>query len=143
MALGAQMMPPAVVVILIIFSRNHNTIASKLLAINEKGAYSYPPSTDPVKLRKQDDDIFNKARNINGAVKRCFHEAASDVETLARSRLVCQHRLGRLRCHHSQHSARRKRVGTVRPKLSLAPALADIPYSGTSAQKSGTRTAPG
>lgn len=40
MALDAQMMPPAVVVILIIFSRNHNTIASKLLAINEKGAYS-------------------------------------------------------------------------------------------------------
>ncbi|KAL8276909.1 hypothetical protein RQP46_010737 [Phenoliferia psychrophenolica] len=62
-----MMMPPAVIVILIIFSRNHNSIAQKLLEINEKGTYTSPPPTDPVKLRKQDDDIFNKARNVNVA----------------------------------------------------------------------------
>ncbi|KAM0748029.1 linoleate diol synthase [Meredithblackwellia eburnea MCA 4105] len=65
-----MMMPPAVVVLLIIFSRNHNTIAHRLLCINEAGFYV--PETKlstltPDQLARQDEDIFQKARNINVA----------------------------------------------------------------------------
>ncbi|KAI5476094.1 linoleate diol synthase [Pseudohyphozyma bogoriensis] len=61
-----MMMPPSVVAILIIFSRNHNHIASRLLQINEKGEYTQDiASLSPEKLAAQDEDIFQRARNVN------------------------------------------------------------------------------
>ncbi|KAG9026836.1 hypothetical protein FRB95_008385 [Tulasnella sp. JGI-2019a] len=60
------MMPPSTPALLIMFSRNHNYIATKLLQINERGTYTDPPpSDDPAALMTQDDDIFNKARLVN------------------------------------------------------------------------------
>ncbi|CAG7848099.1 Psi-producing oxygenase A AltName: Full=Fatty acid oxygenase ppoA; Includes: RecName: Full=Linoleate 8R-lipoxygenase; Includes: RecName: Full=9,12-octadecadienoate 8-hydroperoxide 8R-isomerase [Serendipita indica DSM 11827] len=78
-------MPPAVLAVLIVFSRNHNYVALRLLEINEARQYTSPSisppksnhvgadqifptlSGDPDKLRAQDDDIFNRARLINCA----------------------------------------------------------------------------
>ncbi|KAL8283791.1 hypothetical protein RQP46_005223 [Phenoliferia psychrophenolica] len=90
-----MMMTPAVCTLLIVFSRNHNLIAERLLAFNEKGTYatSFPstsnptapsgstapgapgaptgstpagtPAQDPKAI--QDEDIFQIARNINVA----------------------------------------------------------------------------
>ncbi|KAK4962199.1 hypothetical protein LTR28_004678 [Elasticomyces elasticus] len=45
------MMPPGVVALLIMFSRNHNTIVESILSVNEQG--------------KQDKDIFQISRNVN------------------------------------------------------------------------------
>lgn len=60
------LMPPATPALLVIFSRNHNYIAQRLLQLNEKGTYSDPPpSGDPAALMNQDDDIFNRARLVN------------------------------------------------------------------------------
>ncbi|KAG8877662.1 hypothetical protein FRB98_006589 [Tulasnella sp. 332] len=57
------LMPPSTPALLIIFSRNHNYIATKLLQINEQGTYRNPPPTnDLAALITQDDEIFNKAR---------------------------------------------------------------------------------
>ncbi|KAG8842829.1 hypothetical protein FRB96_004714 [Tulasnella sp. 330] len=59
-------MPPSTPALLIMFSRNHNYIATKLLQINERGTYRNPPPTDdPAALMNQDDEIFNKARLVN------------------------------------------------------------------------------
>lgn len=59
-------MPPSTAALLVVFSRNHNHIAERILQINENGAYSDPPSADdPAALMNQDDDIFNRARLVN------------------------------------------------------------------------------
>ncbi|KAL8280949.1 hypothetical protein RQP46_006628 [Phenoliferia psychrophenolica] len=76
-----MMMTPAVCTLLIIFSRNHNLIAERLLAFNEKGTYvkSFPTTGNPTAASGstgtsaqdpkaiQDEDIFQIARNINVA----------------------------------------------------------------------------
>ncbi|KAH9056263.1 linoleate diol synthase [Lactarius vividus] len=66
-------LPPAVCVILVLFSRNHNYIANKLFEINERQTYIKPddiPHTDKERTKKindQDEDIFQTARLINCA----------------------------------------------------------------------------
>ncbi|KAH8986848.1 linoleate diol synthase [Lactarius akahatsu] len=66
-------LPPAVCVILVLFSRNHNHIANKLFEINERQTYIKPgdiPHTDKDRAKKiadQDEDIFQTARLINCA----------------------------------------------------------------------------
>ncbi|KAH9056259.1 linoleate diol synthase [Lactarius vividus] len=68
-----MLLPPAVCVILVLFSRNHNYIANKLLEINERQTYTKPEHilpTDPDRAKKiaeQDEDIFQTARLINCA----------------------------------------------------------------------------
>ncbi|KAH8104009.1 linoleate diol synthase [Cristinia sonorae] len=65
------LLPPAVCVILVLFNRNHNYIAKKLLEINERGTYKDPdtiPSDDPTRdatLLAQEESIFQTARLIN------------------------------------------------------------------------------
>ncbi|KAF8159445.1 linoleate diol synthase [Crassisporium funariophilum] len=65
------LLPPAVCVLLVLFSRNHNYIATKLLDINERGTYVDPASIsadDPAakaKLLDQEEEIFQTARLIN------------------------------------------------------------------------------
>lgn len=80
-------MPPAVMALLLVYSRNHNFVAEKLLAINERGTFrewsSDPADPDVMKAevdedfraarlkamkaqkKAQDDEIFHTARLIN------------------------------------------------------------------------------
>ncbi|KAK5108141.1 hypothetical protein LTR62_008737 [Meristemomyces frigidus] len=60
-----MLMPPGVVALLILFSRNHNTIAQNLLSINEEGKYKDWESLDKKGQAWQDEDIFQLSRNIN------------------------------------------------------------------------------
>ncbi|KAI0302469.1 heme peroxidase [Russula brevipes] len=55
-------MPPAVCALLIIFNRNHNYVAEKILSINEGGNYKPLPLSDPA---AQDEEIFQRARLVN------------------------------------------------------------------------------
>ncbi|KAG6815996.1 hypothetical protein H0H87_009602, partial [Tephrocybe sp. NHM501043] len=59
-------LPPATSVLLVLFSRNHNYIAERLLKINERKQWSDPPPTDPAKRALQDEQIFQTARLVNG-----------------------------------------------------------------------------
>ncbi|KAJ3150057.1 hypothetical protein HDU86_006781 [Geranomyces michiganensis] len=60
-------MPPGVVALLIMFSRNHNHIASRLYQINELEKYKpWESLAENADQRKwQDEDIFQIARNVN------------------------------------------------------------------------------
>ncbi|KAF2107719.1 heme peroxidase [Lophiotrema nucula] len=60
-----MMMPPGVVAVLIMFSRNHNEIARSILQINEDGKYKPWTTLDEAKQKEQDEDVFQIARNIN------------------------------------------------------------------------------
>ncbi|KAF8265060.1 linoleate diol synthase [Lactarius quietus] len=68
-----MLLPPAVCVLLVLFGRNHNYIANKLLEINERQTYTKPENIsldDPDRAKKisdQDEDIFQTARLINCA----------------------------------------------------------------------------
>jgi linoleate 10R-lipoxygenase len=65
------LLPPAVCVILVLFSRNHNYIAKKLLEINERGTFVDPSTLDAndekqkKKLMDQDEELFQVSRLIN------------------------------------------------------------------------------
>ncbi|KAJ3760774.1 heme peroxidase [Lentinula raphanica] len=59
-------LPPAASALLVVLSRNHNYIAETLLKINERGTWSDPPPTDEKARARQDEDIFQTARLING-----------------------------------------------------------------------------
>jgi len=65
------LLPPAVCTLLVLFSRNHNYIANKLLEINERGTYKNPDTIrldDPLRVKQiaeQEEDIFQTARLIN------------------------------------------------------------------------------
>ncbi|KIM21654.1 hypothetical protein M408DRAFT_333328 [Serendipita vermifera MAFF 305830] len=77
------MMGPAVGALLVVFCRNHNYVALRLLEINERKGYTQPAIKPPKvnsigadklfpgfaadKLAVQDDDLFNRARLINCA----------------------------------------------------------------------------
>ncbi|KDQ11187.1 hypothetical protein BOTBODRAFT_35487 [Botryobasidium botryosum FD-172 SS1] len=59
-------LPRAAWVILILFNRNHNYIARRLLEENEHGKWLDPAKLDGDQdLREQDDEIFELARRIN------------------------------------------------------------------------------
>jgi hypothetical protein len=68
-----MLLPPAVCILLVLFNRNHNYIANKLLEINERQTYTKPesiPLGEPDRAKKisdQDEDIFQTARLINCA----------------------------------------------------------------------------
>ncbi|KAF9004668.1 heme peroxidase [Cyathus striatus] len=59
------LMPPASCALLVLLSRNHNYIAEKILAINERGNLVSPPPEDPEARQKQDDEIFHRSRLVN------------------------------------------------------------------------------
>ncbi|ESK84894.1 heme peroxidase [Moniliophthora roreri MCA 2997] len=60
------LLPPAVCVILVLFSRNHNYIAEKLLEINERGTFRDPSKIESrEELMKQDEELFQTARLVN------------------------------------------------------------------------------
>ncbi|KAL4262777.1 Heme peroxidase [Pleurotus pulmonarius] len=59
-------LPPATSTLLVLFSRNHNLIADKILKINERKRWTDPPPTDPAARALQDEEIFQTARLING-----------------------------------------------------------------------------
>ncbi|KAL0959661.1 hypothetical protein HGRIS_011363 [Hohenbuehelia grisea] len=59
-------LPAATSVLLVVFSRNHNYIAEKLLKINERGRWTDPPPSDPKARALQDEEIFQTTRLING-----------------------------------------------------------------------------
>ncbi|EIW79353.1 putative linoleate diol synthase [Coniophora puteana RWD-64-598 SS2] len=63
------LLPPACCVLLVLFSRNHNYIAKRLLEINERGSWADPATlqNSPDKLLKQDEEIFQIARLCNCA----------------------------------------------------------------------------
>ncbi|KAF9553362.1 heme peroxidase [Agrocybe pediades] len=58
-------LPPATSVLLVLFSRNHNYIAEKILKINERKRWSDPPPTDEAKRAQQDEEIFQTAKLVN------------------------------------------------------------------------------
>ncbi|KAF9477868.1 heme peroxidase [Pholiota conissans] len=59
-------LPPAASVLLVMYSRNHNYIAEKILKINERKRWTDPPPTDPALRALQDEEIFQTARLVNG-----------------------------------------------------------------------------
>ncbi|EGN96758.1 hypothetical protein SERLA73DRAFT_93339 [Serpula lacrymans var. lacrymans S7.3] len=61
------LLPPAVCVILVLFSRNHNYIAKRLLEINERGKWFDPSTLTEAKRVKQEEEIFQISRLINCA----------------------------------------------------------------------------
>ncbi|KAH9857342.1 linoleate diol synthase [Lenzites betulinus] len=62
------LLPPAVCVLLVLFSRNHNFIARKLLELNERETYCVDlTKADAAQLARQEEDLFQTARLINCA----------------------------------------------------------------------------
>ncbi|KAF8579879.1 heme peroxidase [Ramaria rubella] len=59
-------LPPAASALLVVLSRNHNYVADMLLKVNEKKLWSDPPPEDPALRTKQDEEIFQTARLVNG-----------------------------------------------------------------------------
>ncbi|KAL0061354.1 hypothetical protein AAF712_011812 [Marasmius tenuissimus] len=59
-------LPPCASALLVILSRNHNFVADTILKINERGRWTDPPPEDPTARAKQDEEIFQTARLING-----------------------------------------------------------------------------
>ncbi|KAI6041267.1 heme peroxidase, partial [Pisolithus marmoratus] len=62
-------LPPAISALLVLFNRNHNYIARRLLEINERGTWDDPSMESPhsPKMIKQDEEIFQIARLCNCA----------------------------------------------------------------------------
>ncbi|KAJ3920728.1 linoleate diol synthase [Lentinula edodes] len=59
------LLPPAVCVLLVLFSRNHNYIAKKLFDINERKKYKDPSTLSGDALVAQDEELFQTARLVN------------------------------------------------------------------------------
>ncbi|CAO3586362.1 unnamed protein product [Absidia cylindrospora] len=57
--------PPGVAALLVLFSRNHNYIAKKLLEINENGRFSYGPGKPLATEKALDEELFQTARLVN------------------------------------------------------------------------------
>ncbi|TVY47189.1 Psi-producing oxygenase A [Lachnellula occidentalis] len=60
-----MMMPPGVVAVLLMFSRNHNHVAENLFTVNEQGKYKPWEKLNDEQKAWQDNDIFQLSRNIN------------------------------------------------------------------------------
>ena len=54
--------PPGVNVLLVLYSRFHNHVATMLAEINEDGRFSIAPDADAKAIKKRDNDIFQTAR---------------------------------------------------------------------------------
>ncbi|KAK0188989.1 linoleate diol synthase [Armillaria mellea] len=59
------LLPPAVCVLLVLFSRNHNYIAQKLFEVNEHGTFVDPSTLSQEDAREQDEELFQTARLVN------------------------------------------------------------------------------
>ncbi|KDQ52925.1 hypothetical protein JAAARDRAFT_162433 [Jaapia argillacea MUCL 33604] len=83
-------MPPSVCALLVIFSRNHNYVAEKLLAINEKGTYKDPASLSGDALAAQDEEIFQRTRLVNSGffVQAIFADYVGAILGLVRDGLT-------------------------------------------------------
>ncbi|KAG1459718.1 hypothetical protein G6F46_007530 [Rhizopus delemar] len=64
--------PPGVSALIVVFSRNHNYIAKKLLEINENERFSYGPGKALATEEEQDEKLFQTARLINNG---CYANA--------------------------------------------------------------------
>ncbi|PCH41929.1 heme peroxidase [Wolfiporia cocos MD-104 SS10] len=64
-----KFMPPAAGALLVLFCRNHNFVASRILALNERNTFVAPEKLagDAAKLKAQDDELFARARLVNTA----------------------------------------------------------------------------
>ncbi|KAK0488988.1 linoleate diol synthase [Armillaria novae-zelandiae] len=60
-----MLLPPAVCVLLVLFSRNHNYIAQKLYEVNEHGTFVDPSTLSKEDAGKQDEELFQTARLVN------------------------------------------------------------------------------
>ena len=60
-----MMMPPGVVVVLLMFSRNHNHVAESLLTVNEDGKYK------PWDQLSEED----QKKSVSSCVKKRWHES--------------------------------------------------------------------
>ncbi|KAK0238937.1 linoleate diol synthase [Armillaria nabsnona] len=60
-----MLLPPAVCVLLVLFSRNHNYIAQKLYEVNEHDTFVDPSTLSGEDARKQDEELFQTARLVN------------------------------------------------------------------------------
>ena len=58
-------MPPQTIALLLVFARNHNSIASDLFAINERAKYKPADKCQPDELASQDENLFQRAKLIN------------------------------------------------------------------------------
>ncbi|KAL0633266.1 hypothetical protein Q9L58_007819 [Maublancomyces gigas] len=61
-------LPPAVSVMVIMYSRFHNYAARTLAAINEDGRFSLPANPDAVAVKKRDEDLFQVARLVTNGL---------------------------------------------------------------------------
>ncbi|KAJ7074134.1 linoleate diol synthase [Mycena amicta] len=59
------LLPPAVCVLLVLFSRNHNYIAKRMYEINERGTYRDPTTLTDENRSAQDEELFQTARLVN------------------------------------------------------------------------------
>ncbi|KAF7308570.1 Heme peroxidase [Mycena chlorophos] len=59
------LLPPAVCVLLVLFSRNHNYIAQRIYEINERGNYKDPKDLTEKERAAQDEELFQTARLVN------------------------------------------------------------------------------
>ncbi|PFH53338.1 hypothetical protein AMATHDRAFT_187988 [Amanita thiersii Skay4041] len=57
--------PPTTSALLVLFNRNHNYIAERLLSINERKRWIDPPPTDEGARNRQDEEIFQLAKLVN------------------------------------------------------------------------------
>lgn len=55
-------LPPIICVLVVMYARFHNHVASTLAAINEGGKFTLPNPADAVALKKRDEDLFQVAR---------------------------------------------------------------------------------
>ncbi|KAH6905092.1 heme peroxidase [Coprinopsis sp. MPI-PUGE-AT-0042] len=67
-----EFLPPATSVLLILFNRNHNTIARRLLQENQQQRWVKPTILEEgsEKRQRQDDEIYNLAKRVNCALFR-------------------------------------------------------------------------
>ncbi|KAL8921768.1 MAG: hypothetical protein Q9208_005525 [Pyrenodesmia sp. 3 TL-2023] len=60
--------PPGVNVLLVLYSRFHNHVATMLAEINEDGRFSLPQNPSEADITKRDNDIFQTARLVVGGL---------------------------------------------------------------------------
>ncbi len=58
-------MPPQTIALLLVFARNHNSIAADLFAINERAKYKAVDKCTAAEAAAQDEDLFQRAKLIN------------------------------------------------------------------------------